>query len=152
MPSSNESLNCRIDWRPSGSLLLAIAALTGLAVVSVWLSAMPWPVALLCTLTCLSQGLHLLRKESAKPAASIFLSSDSGEALLNFPDGQQSWTQVRILFRGPLASLVGRDGLGQGRRLLWWPDTLPASARRQLRLVAGRLPATISPMALPPGS
>ncbi|MFS8138521.1 MAG: hypothetical protein ACMG50_10390, partial [Thermomonas sp.] len=119
MPSSNESLNCRIDWRASGGLQWAIAALTGLAMLSVWLSAMPWPMALLASLICLWQGQRQLRLEAAKPAASIFLSSDSAEALLNFPSGQESWTQVRILFRGPLATLVGRDGHGQRRRLLW---------------------------------
>ncbi len=152
MPSSNESLNCRIDWRPSRWLLLAIAVLTGLAVLSTWLSAMPWPAALLSSLVCAWQGLRLLRREAAKPAASVFLTSEPGAALLNFPCGQQSWTQVGIRFRGPLATLVGRDHHGRRRRLLWWPDTLPAPARRRLRLVAGRLPATISPMALPPGS
>jgi toxin CptA len=152
MPSSNESSSCRIDWRPSRWLLAAIAVLTGLAVVSIVLSAIPaWP-ALGLALVCVGHGVALVRREAFRPGVSVHLTSEPGLARLNLPHGVESWTQAQVSFRGPLASLSGRDGAGSKRRLLWWPDTLPAPARRRLHLVAGRLPAVISPMALPPGS
>jgi toxin CptA len=41
-----------------------------------------------------------------------------------------------VHWRGPLAFARWRDGQGGVHRLAWWPDTLPASARRELRLAA----------------
>ncbi len=152
MPSSNESLTCRIDWRPSRWLLAAIAALTGLAVLSAWLSALPAWLSAPLSLGCIAHGVRVARREATRPGVMVHLASETGVAVLNFPHGVESWTQAQVGFRGDLATLSGRDGSGATRRLLWWPDTLPASARRQLRLVAGRLPATMSPLALPPGS
>lgn len=152
MPSSNESLTCRIDWRPSRWLLAAIVVLTSLAVLSAWLSALPAWLAGLLSVACVGHGLRLARREAARAGVTVHLASEPGVAVLNFPHGAESWTQVRVSFRGALATVSGRDPAGATRRLLWWPDTLPASARRQLRLVAGRLPAAGSPIAFPPGS
>jgi len=44
--------------------------------------------------------------------------------------------RVSLHWRGPLASLRYRDDTGRRRHLLWWPDTLPAPRRRELRLAA----------------
>jgi toxin CptA len=149
MPSSNESLTCRIDWRPSRLLMAALGLLTALAMVSAWLSALSAWLAWPAMAACLAHGLRLIGRELARPAGMIHLTGEAGVAHLNFAGGAESWTQVRVNFRGPLASLTGRDATGRMRRCLWWPDTLPAPARRQLRLVAGRLPAPVSPTVLP---
>jgi toxin CptA len=41
---------------------------------------------------------------------------------------------LRVRWRGPLAFLRWRDPDGRARRLVFWPDTLPAAARGELKL------------------
>ena len=50
-------------------------------------------------------------------------------------DGQRL-DDAEVHWRGPLAFLIGRTAQEGVVRLAWWPDTLPADARRELRLVA----------------
>ena len=42
--------------------------------------------------------------------------------------------QAALEWRGPLALLRYRDRDGRHRRRIWWPDTLDAAGRRELRL------------------
>jgi toxin CptA len=58
-------------------------------------------------------------------------------------DGQPI-DNVRLQWRGPLAFLFWRDRQGRPQRLSWWPDTLPAASRRELRLAASCLEAARS--------
>ncbi|MDQ3617279.1 MAG: hypothetical protein M3374_00895, partial [Pseudomonadota bacterium] len=39
-----------------------------------------------------------------------------------------------VHWRGPLAFARWRDSQGARQWLVWWPDTLPAGPRRELRL------------------
>src|SRR3546814_14715060 len=55
-------------------------------------------------------------------------------------DGQ-TLAAATLRWRGPLAFLRWRDAGGQGGWLVWWPDTLPAAARRVLRIAASAAPA-----------
>jgi toxin CptA len=55
-------------------------------------------------------------------------------------DGQPL-DKAEVQWRGPLAFLVWWDRQGRPQRLSWWPDTLPAASRRELRLAAGSLEA-----------
>ncbi|HZF97715.1 MAG TPA: hypothetical protein VEY92_05645 [Pseudoxanthomonas sp.] len=48
---------------------------------------------------------------------------------------------MRVAWRGPLAFARWQDRNGRIRRLAWWPDTLPAGKRRELRLAADAAPA-----------
>ena len=41
---------------------------------------------------------------------------------------------VQLHWRGPLAFVRWRDGQARIRRLAWWPDTLLAGQRRELKL------------------
>ena len=91
----------------------------------------------------------LVRRLRAAAPLSLAI-GEQGDVTLNFPEGTQSLTEASLGFRGPLASLAWTAADGRRRRLLWWPDTLPSAARRQLHLVAGRLPSE-SPTVLPPG-
>ena len=54
--------------------------------------------------------------------------------------GTLALSAVNVRWRGPLATLEGRDPAGKLRRLAWWPDTLPPPARRALRLATDRRP------------
>jgi toxin CptA len=149
-PSSNASSACRIDWRPSRWL---VAALVGLALLSAGALAVSnapvlvaWPGALLA----LGHGLRLARREWRRPA--LTLAWDGGQAPARIVGGQRPLrlTAVRVEQRGSLAVLAGRDERGRLHRLVWWPDTLPAAARRQLRLAAQvsvRYDKTLPPVA-----
>lgn len=149
MPSSKPSLTCRIDWVPSRALAAGVTLLACLAVVAAWSSALPAWAAGLGSVAAVGHALIVLRRLRAAVPLTLSL-GEQGDATLNFPDGAQSLTGCSLAFRGPLATLAGAGPDGRRRRLLWWPDTLPSAARRQLHLVAGRLPSE-SPTVLPPG-
>lgn len=134
--SSSASSGCRIDWRPSRWLALALIALGALAATALCLSAIPPPVKLPSALLALMQGLHLARRETLRPDWSLAWAGGDAPAQLLGRQGSETLVEVRVRFRGPMATLTGRDGSGTRRRLVWWPDTLPAQARRQLRLTA----------------
>lgn len=136
-PSSTASSTCRIDWRPSRWLVAALIALGGLAALSLLLSALPlWP-KLAASLLALLQGLRLAHREWIRPALSLAWAGGDAPAQLSNGQGTQALQAVRVRLRGPLAVLRGRDGQGRLHRLVWWPDTLPSSSRRLLRLAAG---------------
>lgn len=139
MRSSNESSLCRLDWQPSRLQVGALVALGGLASIAIGMSAMPRLLSLALAVGALAHGLVLARGEFVRPRSEIWLRPADASARLNFPAGSQSWSEVRIRLRGPMACLSGIDAGGRRRRLHWWPDTLPAHARRELRLAAGRL-------------
>lgn len=134
MPSSSAYSNCRIDWRPSPGLRIALLILALLAVVSLWLSALPTALAGAGSLAVLDYTLRLLRQEAAREAFRLNWNSSEKTAELNFERHSQSLQAVRVVQRGPLATLQACDERGRRQRYVWWPDTLPADARRQLRL------------------
>ncbi len=140
--SSSASASCRraevpearLAWRPSAWLSACLAVLTVLAVFSVLASEMPrWPASGLCLLV-LGHGGWLLRREWRGPRTELIFRS--GRLTV---DGV-GVAQAGVQWRGPLVFVSWRDGAGHVRRLSWWPDTLPAACRRELRL-AGPLAA-----------
>jgi toxin CptA len=123
MPSSNESLNCRIDWQPSRMLAAALAALGLLAALALMMSNLPWLLAIPFGLLAFAYGLWLARREFRTPPR-VLVWKDLREP--------------RAVFRGPLVSLTGIDKDGVRLQLNWWPDTLSDEARRRLRLASQR--------------
>jgi toxin CptA len=116
-----------------------------LAVLAPWAvlaSEMPRPAAWpLAGIACAS-GLWLARREARKPARLLSWPSGDAPVLL---DGEPL-RQAELHWRGPLAFLRWRGHGGRAGRLDWWPDTLPAAQRRELRLAA-RARATAQPAA-----
>ena len=136
MRSSSESSTCRLEWRPSRWLAASLIALGALAAVSLWLSALPWPMALIGSTAALMHGARLAQREWRRPPFRLQWQAGEDLAQLNFPHHTESLTGLQVDFRGPLARLGGRDADGRIRRWQWWPDTLPPAARRRLRLAA----------------
>lgn len=134
MPSSDSSSICRIDWRPSHVLAAALAALGVMAALSLWLSALPMVVKLVGSLASLAEGLRLARVHLAKPPLALDWLGGDDPAYLTYASGVARLDRVTVRLRGPLASLSGTDAQGRLQRLGWWPDTLDAGGRRQLRL------------------
>ncbi len=131
---SNGSVNCRLEWRPSRLLQACLVVLGLLAAASLLICEMPrafaWPGAVLA----LARGLWLAHTHGAQSERTFWFPGDDGPptvdgALLH--DAQLRW-------RGPLAFLRWRESPGgRWQHAAWWPDTLPARARRELRLAAG---------------
>ena len=117
-----------------------------LASFSALVSNMPrllaWPLAA-CVLL---QAARLALRESRLPVCSLVF---PGNELPVLVDGVPV-EQVDVHWRGPLAFVSWKDSHGRCRRLSWWPDTLPLSLRRELRLAAGSLQASRHALAMAP--
>ncbi|HVR82497.1 MAG TPA: hypothetical protein VHF02_10520 [Luteimonas sp.] len=132
--SSSRSVPCRLEWRPSRWLIAALCALGVLAAMSVIASEMPRWWALPLALAMLVYGAQLARLEASRALRSLVWPVDGSPVVL---DGR-AIDAVAVQWRGPLAFLRWRDADGRVMRLHWWPDTLPAALRRELRLAAQR--------------
>lgn len=133
MPSSSASSTCHIDWRPSRWLLLALRALGLLAGLSVHLSALPdglrWPLAALAA----AEGWRLAHREARRPPLTLF-AAGKGLRIMNGGEETTPLQAPRLREQGPLTLLCATLPCGRALRLAWWPDTLHAAGRRQLRL------------------
>ncbi|WP_238389770.1 hypothetical protein [Pseudoxanthomonas koreensis] len=136
----------RLEWRPSRWLLAALLALSLLAPLSVLGSelapALAWPLALAAA----GHGLRLAWTEAGRaPRRLVLAAGGSGTDLL---DGKPL-RACHVGWRGPLAFVHAIDRDGRSHRLAWWPDTLPAPLRRELRLaMAARMASRrVRPMA-----
>ncbi|HEY5802742.1 MAG TPA: hypothetical protein VIT90_03495 [Lysobacter sp.] len=127
--SSRASARCRLEWRPSRLLAAALVVLGVLAGLSLIACELALVVSVPLALLAAGEGVRLARRELARPARVLEMGGD-GMAML---DGQ-AITELRVEWRGPMAFLRFRDADGRPGRLAWWPDTLPATRRRELRL------------------
>ena len=145
--SSPPSAPCRLEWRPSRWLLAALVALSVLAPLSILGSDMPrpwaWPAAALAAL----YAALLLRREARRPPCALLIPPQGSVAASI--DGQPV-AALQVDWRGPLAFVRWRDAHGRVGRLAWWPDTLPAPARRELRLAAQARAASSAPPQMAP--
>lgn len=144
MPSSNASLNCRIDWRPAPLLIAALALLGPLAAVAVLASALPLSLAWPLAAAVFVYGSWLSWREWRRPATCIVLSaSDAGVAVTL--DARPARLQ-RVNLRGGVAVMV-LECDGHRRCFTWCPLTLDPDTRRTFRLL--KRPGGLSPTALP---
>lgn len=135
---SSASVSCRLEWRPSRWVIGTLLALGMFAAFSVLASAMPrwaaWPVSV----SALAYGVRRARREWRLSSHELFFPGNDLPAVL---DGLPI-DKAEVQWRGPLAFLLWQDRRGRPMRLSWWPDTLPADRRRELRLAAGSLDAS----------
>lgn len=128
--------DCELQWRPSRWLALALIVLGVLGGMSAWVSELPpWlslPVAGLALIWAVASA----RRELRCPGRVLVIRG--GRATL----AGEAIADLRLHWRGWLARLDFTGPDGRRQRLLWWPDTLDAAARRELRLaVAVTAPA-----------
>ncbi len=128
--SSPISAPCRLEWRPSrwlGAILLSLSVLAPLAVLASGLPrALAWPLALGA---CLAGAWRWWRETRRLPALLVV---PPGETPASF-DGI-ALSGLEFHWRGRLLFVAMRTLDGRRQRRVWWPDTLPAAARRELRL------------------
>ncbi len=141
-PSSNRSArfrtttdgaSARVRWVPSRLLMSLLAALTVCACLSLLLSEMPVVLVWLAMPSVLLLGARMILAESRRPGRELVIDAGGGVCL----DGHRL-DGPRLHWRGPIVRLDWREGRRR-HTLLWWPDTLPAAARRELRLASAAL-------------
>jgi toxin CptA len=115
----------------------ALIALGLLSACSVLASEMPramaWPMAIVTA----GYGGWLARREHRRPPRQLVWPVGDMPVTL---DGEPL-QRVQLSWRGPLAFLRWRTGDGDAGHLAWWPDTLSAMQRRELRLAVQQRPA-----------
>jgi toxin CptA len=137
----NESPSCRIDWRPSRLLCVALAGLGALAAIAVAGSDAPLAWKAAAAVLALLRGLQLARREWNQPPCALSFGLEGGDAMIHQPGGEESMRDVRLALRGVLVELRWRDPRGRARSLRWAADTLDPAGRRALRLRFGGAPA-----------
>jgi toxin CptA len=145
MRSSNVSVPCRFELRPSRWLIAAMLAMAVLASLAVLASAMPrwgaWPLAV----SALAYGLFLAQREASRPVLALVIDGEGAAAV----DGHRV-EGLRIDWRGPLAFVSWFDATGRAHRHSLWPDALSPALRRELRLAVhkrsdGQTPPSMAP-------
>ena len=134
MDLSSGSSSCRIEWRPSRLLCVALAGLGVLAAIAIGLSGMPAWLKPALALLALWHGGRLARAEWRSPRRLLELGVGSEPPVLIGPGLRQSIPGAQLQVRGALSTLAWRDESGHYRSLRWCADTLSPEARRQLRL------------------
>ncbi|WP_184387303.1 hypothetical protein [Xanthomonas arboricola] len=130
--SSPISAPCRLEWRPSRGLICALGVVMLLAVLAVWRSGVPpWLAGLLSAYALLAGG-RALRQLLRSPVRQLLVPWAETPASI---DGVQV-EGLQVHWRGPLAVVSWTQPDGRRERLHFWPDTLLAPQRRELRLAA----------------
>ena len=134
MPSSprwsSRSASCPIEWHPSRWLGACLLLLAAGAVLSLLASDLPPVAARLLACVAAGHGAWVLVREQRRAPVEVWLNG----GVLRVAGVEA--TEYELRWRGPVAFLAWREGPGRPRRLVWWPDTLPAARRRELRLAA----------------
>ncbi|WAT13549.1 hypothetical protein [Xanthomonas fragariae] len=136
MPPTPRSLPifapCRLDWQPSRWLFCALSVLVALALWAVWRSGVPLWLAGLLSAYALIAGARSLRQLLRSPVRQLVVPWADAPACV---DGAQVQS-LQVTWRGPIAVVAWTRLDGRRERLHFWPDTLPAVQRRELRLAA----------------
>lgn len=143
---SSVSAAYRFEWRPSRGLRGCCVLLGVLAALAVACSDVPtvavWPLAGIASV----YGMFLSWHEGRKPTRRLCWWRDSNGLEI---DGIAVMS-ARLYWRGPLTILNWKDADGRCHHLLWWPDTLDAAARRELRLAVGGHDISSTPPSMAP--
>ncbi|MBB4131720.1 hypothetical protein [Xanthomonas sp. 3075] len=123
---------CRLEWRPSRGLVCALSLLSELALWAVWRSGVPLWLAALSSVYALLAGGHALRQLLRSPVRQVVVPWSQTPASV---DGEQV-QRLQVAWRGPIAVVSWTRLDARRQRLHFWPDTLPAAQRRELRLAA----------------
>ncbi|WDM69465.1 hypothetical protein [Xanthomonas cucurbitae] len=130
--SSPISAPCRLDWRPSRALACALVLMALLAQCAVWRCGVPIWAALLLSGYAALLGTDSLRRLLRSPLRQLVVPWSDAAASV---DGERV-EDMQVRWRGPIAVVSWRGTAKRRNRLHFWPDTLPAAQRRELRLAA----------------
>lgn len=120
--------DCRLQWRPSRLLSLMLIVIGLLAAFSAVATELPLPISLPLAGLALAWAGWSARREAQLPPQRLVIAG--GRATL----ASTPISQLSLHWRGWLVRLDFTGPDGRRQRLLWWPDTLDAGGRRELRL------------------
>lgn len=146
MNSSNASLHCRLEWRPSRWLLGGMSLLSTMAILSLWLSALPALACAVGSMLVVAYTVVRIRREAQRAPVRIVWPGGDAAVVIELPsahadmqprgDRGNEFHFVALNFRASLVVLCVADEQGRRSRWTWWPDTLDARGRRALRFAA----------------
>ncbi len=136
MNSSNASLHCRLEWRPSRWRSAALLTLGVLAIASLWMSALPWWEFSVVSVLLLAYLFVLIRNDTQRAPVQLVWSGGAAPVMVIRANQEEEFTFFALHARGGLVVLTLKDGNGHNPRWVFWPDTLDAAGRRALRLAA----------------
>lgn len=128
--SSNVFAACRLEWRPSCVPRLWLGALAGLVPCALMASAMPLALAFALSLPAFALA-QWQRRQYCRAPSRVLLLRASGPLQVD----EALFFDWRLLWRGPLVCVQWRAPGRRWQGLSFWPDTLPAPLRRELRLL-----------------
>ena len=138
----------RLEWTPSRQAAAALALLAVLAPFSLVASDLPGAIAWPLAVTVLLAGARAVRRYARLPKVA-FVVPLRGPVTRD----DRSLAEFEVRWRGPMAFLRWREPGAGTRCLVFFPDTLEATARRELKLAmlqrqaAGKVPAIVPTMA-----
>ncbi|MEA5125548.1 protein YgfX [Xanthomonas floridensis] len=133
MPHSSPiSAPCRLEWRPSRALACALVLMALLAQCAVWRCGAPIWGALVLSGYAALLSMQSLRRLLRSPLRELVVPWSDAAASV---DGERV-ENMQVCWRGPIAVVSWRGSGSRRSRLHFWPDTLPAAQRRELRLAA----------------
>lgn len=127
-PWSNAFAPCRLEWRPSPALTFALGLLGVLSGAGCVGSDLPRPWAWTLAAFAVVGGGLLAWREHRRAGMSVLIAPDGAVHL----DGIEV-QGFDVAWRGPLA-MMRWQGSSRTEFRAWWPDALPATGRRELRL------------------
>lgn len=130
--SSPISAPCQLEWRPSRGLVCALSVLSALALWAILRSGLPWWLAAVLSAYALLAVGRSLRVLLRSPVRQVVVPWSETPASV---DGEQV-QRLQVAWRGPIAVVSWARLDARRERLHFWPDTLPAVQRRELRLAA----------------
>ncbi|MEP6633031.1 MAG: hypothetical protein ABJA62_02370 [Luteimonas sp.] len=122
---------------------MALRALGVLALISAIASDLPRTLAWLGGGAALAMGMWWAQREMSRPTQSIVIAGDGRTTV----DGA-AVEHFGVQWRATLAFVRWRDAQGRWQRRSFWPDTLSAPQRRELRLAITQGPGTPKPSAM----
>ncbi|MEO8742708.1 MAG: hypothetical protein ABI365_05890 [Lysobacteraceae bacterium] len=134
MNSSSVSATCRLEWRRSRWLPFALIVLMVAAIASLWLSVLPVIACGIGTAVVCGYIGWLLRRELVRSDAVLTWQGGDMDWQVESQGRSETLRHVGASFRGGLVVLKLAGANGKQRRYIWWPDTLDARGRRDLRL------------------
>jgi len=131
--SSTPSASCRLEWRPSRQERACLLLLTVLGAYSLLNCDLPaslaWPAAGIAV----AWGIRCIHQSGKRPPRECLIAPDITTCRL---DGQPL-SHLDLRWRGPLLFMRWKHPTQRRwHHAVFWPDTLSAAKRRELRLSA----------------
>lgn len=133
MRQAGEPGDCDVVWRPSRYVRVALLVLPCAACFAIWLCSWPWQGCLVVSIAVMMTGLRQWWRHRCLPPIRILLPINP---LFPVQINQVKIDHWQLHWHHHLVVFCWHCHCGRQQRLVFWPDTLPKSQWRELRLTA----------------